>query len=135
MNKFVVVAALALLLTGCAGRGCQLCADPNNPVRGDVTATEKDHALTMHEGQKLKVVLHAPQGMGRWTHPESNDASVLMPIVDPAATSARDVTIAAFEAKKTGMAEVSATASPQCASGQPCPMLIALYSLKVTVTP
>ena len=135
MHRFLVVAAVGLLLTGCAGRGCQLCAAPNKPVRVDITATEKDHAVTMRAGQKLEVVLHAPQGMGRWTHPISNDASVLMPIVDPAATSARDVTIAAFEAKKTGMADISATASPQCASGQACPMLIALYSLEVTVTP
>jgi hypothetical protein len=135
MNRFVVVAALGLLLTGCAGRDCQQCAAPINPVGVDVTATEKDQAVTMRAGQKLEVVLHAPQGMGRWTHPQSNDASVLLPIVDPAATSARDVTIAAFEAKKTGVAQVSATASPQCASGQACPMLIALYSLKVTVTP
>ena len=72
--------------------------------------------------------------MDNWTHPISNDTSVLSPILDPAATAARGVTLAAFEARKTGMVEVSSNASPQCSPGQACPMYIAVYSLKVTVT-
>jgi len=68
----------------------------------DVTVTENDHTVTMHPGQKLEVVLHAPNGMNNWSHPESHDTSVLSPTVDPAATAARGVTLAAFEAKQAG---------------------------------
>lgn len=100
----------------------------------DVTATDTDHAITMRVGQRLEVVLHAPNGMNDWTHPMSNDTSVLSPIVDPAATAARGVTLAAFEAKKPGEVQVSANASPRCSPGQACPMYLAVYSLKVTVT-
>ena len=89
----------------------------------------------MHVGQKLVVVLHAPSGMSSWTHPISSDNSILAPIVDPAAMAARGVTLAAFEARKQGQVEVSANASPLCSPGQACPMLVAVYALKVTITP
>jgi len=100
----------------------------------DITVTETDHAVTMRPGQKLELVLHAPNGMNNWTHAESHDTSVLSPIVDPAATAARGVTLAAFEAKKAGQAEITSNASPMCSPGQACPMYLAVYSLKVTVT-
>ena len=86
------------------------------------------------KGQTLEVVLHAPSGMSNWTVPQSSDRAVLVPIVDPAATSAVGVTLAAFRAVGPGQAEVTATASPRCSPGQACPMYVALYSLKVTVT-
>ena len=89
----------------------------------------------MHVGQTLEVVLHAGNGLNDWTHPASSDQSILNPIVDPAATAARGVTLAAFRAAKAGQAEVSSTASPRCSPGQACPMYLAVYSLKVTVTP
>ena len=59
----------------------------------------------------------------------------MSPIVDPAATAARGVTLAAFEAKKAGQAEITSNASPNCSPGQACPTYLAVYSLKVTVTP
>ena len=100
----------------------------------DVTATNNDHTATMRVGQKLEVVLHAPSGMNNWTYPVSSDTSILSPTVDPAATAAIGVTLAAFEARKTGQVEVTSNASPHCASGSACPMYLAVYSLKVTVT-
>jgi len=45
------------------------------------------------------------------------------------------VTLAAFEAKKAGQAEIISNASPNCSPGQACPTYLAVYSLKVTVTP
>jgi hypothetical protein len=89
----------------------------------------------MHVGQTLEVVLHARNGMNDWTHPVSSDTSVLSPTVDPAATAARGVTLATFEAKKQGEVQVSANASPRCSPGNACPMYLAVYQLKVTVTP
>jgi len=138
MKKFVFLAAIACLTAACGAAGIGSGSNPSpTPSEGmgfDVTVTENDHSVTLHPGQKLEVVLHAPNGMNSWTHPISNDTSVLSPIVDPAATAARGVTLAAFEARKTGMVEVSSNASPQCSPGQACPMYIAVYSLKVTVT-
>jgi len=72
--------------------------------------------------------------LNKWSHPSSNDESILSPVVDPAATAARGVTLAAFIAKKPGTVDVTATASPVCPSGAMCPMYVALYTLKVTVT-
>src|SRR3981189_3756708 len=107
---------------------------PSSPVGFDVTASDTDHAITMHVGQKLELVLPAPSGMKPWTHPTSSDTSILTPVVDPAATAVRGVTLAAFQAAAPGVVDVTATASPDCAANQPCAMYIAVYNLKVTVT-
>jgi hypothetical protein len=136
--KPFLLAAIASLAVACGatgiGSGSNPSPTPTDGIGFDVTVTETDHAVTLHPGQRLEVVLHAPNGMNSWTHPVASDTSVLSPIVDPAATAARGVTLAAFEARKTGSAEVSSNASPQCSPGQACPMYIAVYSLKVTVT-
>jgi hypothetical protein len=143
MKKLVLPAMVAVLFAACGYSPCACEGDGTLPVHTtptqgmgfDVTATQNDHAVTMRVGQRLEVVLHAPDGMNDWTHPISNDTSVLSPIVDPAATAARGVTLAAFEAKKQGEVQVSANASPRCSPGQACPMFLAVYSLKVTITP
>lgn len=107
---------------------------PGSPLGFDVTVSEKDHAVTMHVGQKLEVVLHAAQGMKPWSHPTSSDTSILMPIVNPAATAVRGVTLAAFQANAKGQVEITSDAAPDCAQGQACAMYLAVYNLKVTIT-
>ena len=141
MRKFLLVATIALLSVACGATGIGSGSNPS-PVptpssgqRVDVTATDTDHAITMRAGQRLAVVLHAPNGMSNWTHPVSSDRSTLAPVVDPAATAARGVTLAAFQATRPGVVDVTATASPLCTPGMACPMYIAVYSLKVTITP
>src|SRR5437016_12940823 len=103
-KKLVLLAALGMLAAACGGTGIGPGSNPSpTPSEGmgfDVTVTENDHTVTMHPGQKLEVVLHAPNGMNNWSHPESHDTSVLSATVDPAATPVRGVTLAAFEAKK-----------------------------------
>jgi hypothetical protein len=89
----------------------------------------------MHVGQKLEVVLHAGDGNVNWSYPSSSDQSALTPIVDPAATAARGVTLAAFEAKKAGQVRVTSMAGPVCPSGSVCPMYAILYELTVTIRP
>lgn len=143
MKLLVLLGAVAVLFASCGYSPCACDGAGTLPIQTspspgfgfDVTATEKDHAVTMRVGQKLEVVLRAPQGMNNWTHPVSNDTSVLMPIVDPAATAAVGVTLAAFEARKAGQVELTANASPRCSPGQACPAYLAVYSLRVTVTP
>ena len=139
-KTFLILATIAVLSVACGATGfgspstSTPTPSPNHPGF-DVTATNTDQAVTMHVGQKLEVVLRAGQGMNNWSHPTSSDESVLTPTVDPAATAARGVTLAAFEARKAGDVTVTSNSGPACSPGQACPMYLAVYSLKVTVTP
>lgn len=140
MKKTFFAAAIAMVLAACgpggSGTGSSPSPTPNEPGTGfDVTATDNVHLVTMRVGQKLEVALHASTGLNEWSHPQSNDTSVLAPAVDPAATAARGVTLAAFQAMKPGEANVTANASPKCPPDAACPMYVAVYMLKVTVTP
>jgi hypothetical protein len=136
MRTRVCLAAALILACSCAHYmpAAPATPSPSGGVGFDVTATEKDHVVTMHVGQKLEVVLRAGQGMNDWSHPASSDTSVLEPIVDPAATAAIGVTLAAFQAVRPGQVDVTANAGPKCSPGQACPMYIAVYALRVTVT-
>jgi hypothetical protein len=138
---FVVISA-ALLISGCGsvdpGSGLTTSPSPStssNPMGFDVTVTETTKAASIRVGQKLEVVLHAGSGLNNWTQPRSSDESVLTPIVNPAATAVRGVTLAAFQAKAAGQVDITAYGSPTCPSGQACPMYVMLYSVRVTVTP
>ena len=133
MRRLVVLLAIALSACGAVGQG----AGPgpsDNPMHFDVTATEMDHAVSMHVGQKLELVLHGG-GQLNYQQVTSSNASILEPTVDPAATAVRGVTLAAFKAKAPGEARVTAVGAPVCPSGQACPMFAVLYTLTVTVTP
>jgi hypothetical protein len=138
MMKFLLATVALLLLSGCGaagiGGGGNPTPTPSSNTRFDLTVTEEDHAVTLRVGQTVEVVLHKQNGLNGWSHPSSNDESLLLPIVDPAATAAQGVTLAAFVARKPGTVDVTATASPVCPSGAMCPMYVALYSLKVTIT-
>jgi hypothetical protein len=133
MRLLVVVLAVLVVSCGTAGQGASP-SPSDNPMHFDVTATEKDHAVSMHVGQKLEVVLH---GGGQLTYQQvtSSNTSILEPTVDPAATAVRGVTLAAFKARASGVARVTAVGAPACPSGQACPMFAVLYTLTVTVTP
>ncbi len=135
MKKFLFAPAIGLLLAACGAYSMPGQQPTPAPTPSAVGVTEKDHTATVHVGQKLELALHAPDGMNNWSHPKSSDTSVLAPTVDPAATAAIGVTLAMFIGQKPGTAEVTATASPKCPPDAACPMYIALYSLKVTVTP
>jgi hypothetical protein len=143
MNKAALVAALAaLVLTACGsvGAGGVPSPSPNpSPSTGpglgfDAVVTENDRAITIHAGQKLEVVLHAKTGMTNWSNVRSSDNSLLQPIVNPAATAVRGVTLAAFQAVAPGQATITATAGAACSPGQACPMYAVLYSVTVTIT-
>lgn len=139
MRILMLVAAAAVLISGCGSVGTASSPSPS-PSAGsnltfDVTVTETTRAASMRVGQKLEVVLHAGNGMNNWTQPRSSDESILTPIVDPAATAVRGVTLAAFQAKGPGQVDITAYGSPICPSGQACPMYVMLFSVKVTVTP
>ena len=125
---------MGLLLTGC-GHYVGLGSNPSPSPTPQITATDQDHTATMRVGQRLEVVLHAGNGMNNWANVKSSDPSVLAPVVDTRATAVIGVTLAAFQALKQGTAEITATGSPKCPPNAMCPMYVAVYSLKVTVTP
>ena len=137
MRNLVLLAAVVMLAACCGttGAGSQPSSTPTGGMGFDVTATNTDRAIAMHVGQKLEVVLRAAPGMSNWEHPASSDASILAPAVDSAAAAAIGVTLAAFEATKPGQVDVTSNASPKCSPGQACPMYVAVYSLRVTITP
>ena len=127
-----------LLLAACGSPGApgsNPSPSPSSDVGFNVTATEKDHTAAIRVGQRLELVLRAAGGMNDWSRPRSGDETILAPTVDPAATSARGVTLAAFVARAPGQVEVTSYAGPACPSGQPCPMYVVAYSLQVTVSP
>src|ERR1700694_3807704 len=137
-KRFLVVLAAAVVLTACgsvsAGTGSPPTPSTNPGLHFDVVVTEKDKAATLHVGQRLELVLHANTGMNNWTQVRSTDESILVPIVNPAATAVRGVTLPAFKAVAPGEADIAAYASPTCPSGQACPMYVQVLSVRVTVT-
>jgi hypothetical protein len=142
MVKAALIAALAAsVLTACGSGNVCACGNyyvPRSPSASpglgfDAVVTENDKTITITTGQKLEVVLHARQGMTDWTSVRSSDTSVLSPIVNPAATAVRGVTLAAFQALAPGKAEITAVAGAACSPGQACPMYAMLYSVTVTV--
>src|SRR5712692_2548508 len=144
MVKTALIAALAGVLVAacgyspcaCDGSGTLPVQTSPSPLFGfDAVVTEKDTAITIQSGQKLEVVLHARSGMTDWSSVRSSDTSVVSPIVNPAATAVRGVTLAAFQALAPGRADITATAGAACSPGQACPMYAMLYSVTVTVLP
>jgi hypothetical protein len=138
----LVVASAALLLSACgAVDGCACGAygpvifTPSvAPAPGfDLAVTEKSRAATMRVGQKVEVVLHANPGMTNWSGVSSSNPSVLTSIVNPAATAARGVTMAAFQAMAPGTARITATAGATCSPGQACPQYLVLLTIDITV--
>ena len=135
MRPLIIV--LAFLAAGCGalpGQGAGASPTPTtNPMHFDVTATQKDHSVSMRVGQRLEVVLMGG-GQINYQQVRSSDPSILQSVVDPAATAARGVTLAAFVARSMGQATVTAVGSPVCPGGAICPAYAILYSLTVTVT-
>lgn len=128
----------AAILSGCGASGGGAAPPPSSPFTSpgagfDVTVTENTHSITLRAGQTLAVVLHARAGMTNWNGVRSSDPSVLAPIVNPAASAARGVTLTAFKAIAPGKAQIDATAGPDCSPGQACPAYLMVLTIDVTV--
>ena len=137
MRLGLIAALAALALSGCGAAGIGV-APPASPSTGpgsgfDLAVNEKSTTATLKVGQKLEVVLHARLGMAPWSGVRSSDTSVLAPMVNPAATAARGITLAAFQALAPGEAQITATAGADCSPGKACPMYAMLWRIDVTV--
>ena len=141
VRNLFAVALAALVISACGayregpGAGPSPTPSEGTGLGYDLVVTEKDKTATMRVGQKVEVVLHAASNMDNWTQVRSTNESVLIAIVNPAATAVRGVTLAAFKAVAPGQAEITAYASPHCPPGSACPMYVQVVSIKVTVTP
>lgn len=138
MRSAFVSMLAAAILSGCGASGGGAAPPPSSPSTSpgagfDVTVTENTHSITLRAGQTLAVVLHARAGMTNWNGVRSSDPSVLAPIVNPAASAARGVTLAAFKAIAPGKAQIDATAGPDCSPGQACPAYLMVLTIDVTV--
>src|ERR1700730_617175 len=141
MRILLIAIATGLLVTafgGVSSCGFSIAIPPTQPptqrVGSDVVVTEKDTATPLNVGEKLNVVLHAGNQMNNWMRVRSSNESFLDPTVNPAATAVRGVTLAAFNARAPGEAEITAYSSPTCPPGQACPMYVQVWSVRVTVT-
>jgi hypothetical protein len=141
MRSALILAAAVLALCACGGVGSGAAPSPSPtpyptaPGLGfDVAVSENTHDVTMRVGQKLEAVLHARPGMTAWSGVRTSDPSVLEPIVNPAATAARGVTLAAFQAIAPGKAQITATAGADCSPGLACPMYAVQLTIDVTVS-
>jgi len=138
MKAGFVLMLAALVFSGCGAMGggaAQPTSSPTtNPGAGfDVTVTENTRSVTLRASQTLAVVLHARPGMTNWNGVQSSDHSVLAPIVNPGASAARAVTLAAFKAIAPGKARIDASAGPLCSPGQACPTYMMVLTIEVTV--
>jgi hypothetical protein len=133
----LILAALTLSACGAVGGGAaQPTSSPStDPAAGfDVTATESTRSVTLRVGQTLAVVLHARPGMTNWNGVRSSDQSVLAPIVNPAASAARGVTLSAFKALAPGKVHIDASAGPLCSPDEACPAYLMVLTIDVTVS-
>jgi hypothetical protein len=133
----MALAALTFCACGAVGSGTAPLPS-GSPSTGpgpgfDVAVSEKTRTVTVRVGQKLEAVLHANPGMTTWSGVRSSDSSVLAPIVNPAATAVRGVTLAGFQAIAPGTAQITATAGASCSPGQACPQYALLLTIDVTV--
>lgn len=135
-----VAVALALSACGTAGTGSAPGSSPSpgqtTPIGAgyDVVVTEQNQVATMRVGQTIELILHAKPGMTNWANVMSSDPSLLKPIVNPAASAIRGVTLAAFKAVAPGQTDVTASAGALCSPGQACPMYAILFSIRITIT-
>ena len=138
MRTVLALIATILVISACGSVGSASRPSPSastgTNLNFDATVTETTRAASIRVGQKLEVVLRAGNGMANWTQPKSSDESILAPIVNPAATAVRGVTLAAFEGLAPGEVNVTAYATPVCPSGKACPMYVMVFSATVTVT-
>ena len=137
MIRLTLAIAAAAVLSGCGNPACtQPCAQvrPQYPTAGfAVVVTENDRAVTVREGQKIELVLHAKPGMSDWGGVNVDDTTVLR-AVPTGIAAARGVTIAGYEAVRPGSATIRATATPLCSPGQACPAFAMIFEVTVTVT-
>ena len=118
---------------------CQLCTAPTVPIVTtaapgfDVLITESNRAVSVKQGQRIELVLHAKPGMSDWSGVNVDDYTILK-AVPTGITAARGVTIAGYVAARPGTATIRATATPLCSPGQACPAFAMIFEVQVTVT-
>lgn len=142
--RLTAISAIALSLAACgaAGGGGAAPSSPTpsevplpiGPAAGfDVLITDQDRDVSVRTGQKVEVFLRTKPGMMEWRSIQVDMPGVLVPIPTGIAP-ARGVTVAGFDARTSGVVNITAYASAQCPPNAMCPMYAVLFSVRVTVT-
>lgn len=130
----LIVSLLLLISCGTASRATSFSPSSTPRPAPGRTLTQADNGQTMHltVGEQLSLALQAPPGFQPWqvTPP---DPRVLAPVVNPAETAARGVTLRAFRAVGAGQTAITASSRIECPSGQVCPALIQGFRVTVIV--
>lgn len=144
------VTLLALLvLAGCGSisrpapaGATAVSASPQAPPRSSPIAsqapalTEADagRVIQVGQGTVVSVALHEASGFSPWSPPATSDRTVLVPVVNTRAASARGVTLASFQATGAGVAQLTSSAGPDCPQNAACPALAMSWTLTVEVS-
>jgi len=109
--------------TGPAAGQCGVVVSPDAVI----TAEPEPCSVLTHVGATIHVVLEP--GF-RWADPKSDSSTIEVVNVTRQSSGRVD---ADLRAVRVGQATVSATGSVLCPPGQPCPALVRLWALHVTV--
>ena len=109
--------------TGPAAPSCGVVLSPDVVV----TAQPEPCTVATHVGAAIHIALDP--GF-RWDTPKSDSSTIKVVNVERQSSGRLD---ADLRAAGVGQATVSATGSVQCAPGQPCPALVRVWALHVTV--
>jgi hypothetical protein len=90
--------------------------------------------LGLHKGQVVSVALHEADGFTAWSRLTTSDGGVLIPIVDTRAAAVRGVTLGSFEGVAPGTAQLTSTATQDCAAGAPCTAIARSWTVTVVVS-
>jgi hypothetical protein len=112
-------------------------APAGNPGRQTAAAlsdADSGRTVRMQKGQVISVALHEANGFTSWSRPATSDGGVLTPIVDTRAAAVRGVTLGSFEGVAPGTAQLTSSASQDCAPGTQCPALARGWTVTVIVS-
>jgi hypothetical protein len=112
-------------------------APAGNPGRQTAAAlsdADSGRTVRMQKGQVVSVALHEANGFTPWSRLATSDGGVLTPIVDTRAAAVRGVTLGSFEGAAPGTAQLTSSASQDCAPGAQCPALARGWTVTVIVS-
>jgi hypothetical protein len=108
-----------------------------NPGRQTVAAlgdADSGRTFRLNKGEVLSVTLHEANGFTQWSRPATSDGGVLTPIPDTRAAAVRGVTLGSFKGVAPGTAQLTSSASQDCAAGAQCPALARGWTVTVIVS-
>jgi hypothetical protein len=130
VRKFLVVLALASLLTACGSVARRVPQPGTSPVT--ITVAMDGQSVYLNPYQIVEVQLRQQPGFGPWS-PVASSRGLLTPVAETKATPVRGMTLARFRADEKGSTQLTSTASPLCSPGSACAQIVRLFRVTVIV--